>query len=393
MPAPVITALPTAPDIADPNNFAADASVFVAALDPLRTEINSFGTYLNSGIEFTSPFASIDINGGTIDGTVIGGATRAAGSFTALTATGAFTSLGIDDNATSTAVTLDSSGNVGIGTATPATKLEVEGSSVEIRATASTTGAGLGLYALATNTGTRNWGVYSNKNTFGDFVIQQSSTLGGTPDTTRFTIDPIGHVAIGTGSGSVFTVSKSFASVTSIATIENLANTSGNQVLKLNMGSATNNAASYFIIAQNPGVAIRFQVLGNGDVDNVNNSYGAISDRKLKEDIVDSTSQWEDLKAVRVRKYKLKEDKGLGKTHIGVVAQELEDAGMNGLVSERDDLDEDGVATGTVTKSVRYSLLYMKAVLALQEAMARIEALEAQNAAFELRLIALETAP
>lgn len=60
-----------------------------------------------------------DINGGTIDGTVIGGATPAAVTATALTATGAFTSLGIDDNATSTAVTIDASGNVGIGTAAP----------------------------------------------------------------------------------------------------------------------------------------------------------------------------------------------------------------------------------------------------------------------------------
>ena len=32
---------------------------------------------------------------------------------------------------------------------------------------------------------------------------------------------------------------------------------------------------------------------------------------------------------------------------------------------------------GTTTKSVKYSILYMKAVKALQEAMTRIEALEA----------------
>ena len=33
---------------------------------------------------------------------------------------------------------------------------------------------------------------------------------------------------------------------------------------------------------------------------------------------------------------------------------------------------------GTTTKSVKYSVLYMKAVKALQEAMARIETLEAE---------------
>ena len=44
-----------------------------------------------------------------------------------LTTTGAFTSLGIDDNATSTAITIDASENVGIGTATPDEKLHLSG--------------------------------------------------------------------------------------------------------------------------------------------------------------------------------------------------------------------------------------------------------------------------
>jgi hypothetical protein len=50
-----------------------------------------------------------DINGGTIDGTVIGGTTAAAGTFTT------FTSTGIDDNADATAITIDSSENVLVG--------------------------------------------------------------------------------------------------------------------------------------------------------------------------------------------------------------------------------------------------------------------------------------
>jgi hypothetical protein len=63
--------------------------------------------------------ATADINGGTIDGTVIGGSSAAAGTFTT------FTSTGIDDNATSTAITIDSSQNVGIGTISVATKLNI----------------------------------------------------------------------------------------------------------------------------------------------------------------------------------------------------------------------------------------------------------------------------
>lgn len=53
-----------------------------------------------------------DINGGTIDGTVIGGTSPAAGTFTT------FTSNGIDDNASATALTIDSSGNIQVGSDT-----------------------------------------------------------------------------------------------------------------------------------------------------------------------------------------------------------------------------------------------------------------------------------
>jgi hypothetical protein len=116
-----------------------------------------------------------------------------------------------------------------------------------------------------------------------------------------------------------------------------------------------------------------FIVYSNGNVVNFNNSYGSISDIKLKENIVDANSQWDDLKALQVRNYNFKE--GQTHTQIGLVAQEVELVSP-GLVSESPDRDEDGNDLGTVTKSVNYSVLYMKAVKALQEAMAKIETLE-----------------
>jgi hypothetical protein len=118
---------------------------------------------------------------------------------------------------------------------------------------------------------------------------------------------------------------------------------------------------------------LSFAVYTNGNVINTNNSYGAISDIKLKENIVDANSQWDDLKAIQVRNYNFIE--GQTHTQIGVVAQEIETVSP-GLVTESPDRDEDGNDLGTVTKSVNYSVLYMKAVKALQEAMERIEVLE-----------------
>ncbi len=120
-------------------------------------------------------------------------------------------------------------------------------------------------------------------------------------------------------------------------------------------------------------------VAGSGDLQNVNNSYGAISDVKLKENITDAASQWDDIKALTVRKYSMKADNLEAPNQLGVIAQELEAAGMNGLVSEAPDMDADNNDLGTTTKAVKYSILYMKAVKALQEAMTRIETLEAQN--------------
>jgi hypothetical protein len=125
---------------------------------------------------------------------------------------------------------------------------------------------------------------------------------------------------------------------------------------------------------------VSFSVFTNGNVQNTNNSYTAISDIKLKENIVDANSQWDDLKSLRVRNYNLKE--GQTHTQIGLVAQEVEPISP-GLVYEFPDRDEDGNDLGTVTKSVNYSVLYMKAVKALQEAMERIESLEAKVAALE----------
>jgi hypothetical protein len=124
------------------------------------------------------------------------------------------------------------------------------------------------------------------------------------------------------------------------------------------------------------------RIWSSGDINNQNNSYTGISDLKLKENIADARSQWDDIKRLRVRNYNLK----TGSTHkqIGLVAQEVEPVSP-GLVIESPDLGTDGQLTGETTKSVNYSVLYMKAVKALQEAMERIETLEAKVAALEAR--------
>jgi hypothetical protein len=140
---------------------------------------------------------------------------------------------------------------------------------------------------------------------------------------------------------------------------------------------------------------VKSEIESDGDFQSATNSYGSISDERLKEHIEDSGSQWDDVKAMRVRKYSFITDETDGPTQLGVIAQELEASGMTGLVKTKPymDLPADGEgpdvpvldADGNPTdyKTVKYSVLYMKAVKALQEAMARIETLEAKVTALE----------
>tara|TARA_R100000700_G_scaffold40700_1_gene57262 strand:- start:2238 stop:3419 length:1182 start_codon:yes stop_codon:yes gene_type:complete len=143
------------------------------------------------------------------------------------------------------------------------------------------------------------------------------------------------------------------------------------------------NVSGISVVFQAFGTEGSFKTKGDGDAQNTNNSYGGISDATLKENIVDASSQWDDIKAIQIRNYNFREDTNLP-THrqIGVVAQELETV-CPGLVKDDVDEDSDGNDLGTTTKSVNYSVLYMKAVKALQEAMTRIETLETKVAALE----------
>ena len=128
-----------------------------------------------------------------------------------------------------------------------------------------------------------------------------------------------------------------------------------------------------------------FVVYGHGNVANVNNAYGATSDVKLKENIVDANSQWDDIKALRVRNFNFIADSTNTKL-LGLVAQEAE-AVCPSLIQDVNDVTEDEngqkTETGTVTKELKYSVLYMKAIKALQEAQTRIETLESKVAALE----------
>jgi len=151
--------------------------------------------------------------------------------------------------------------------------------------------------------------------------------------------------------------------------------------------NTTNESYNHFKCSIN-GVADKMFVRDSGDVDNTNNSYGGISDVNLKENIVDASSQWDDIKNIRIRKFNFKDTVDPNKpTLLGVIAQEVEDICPN-LVKTSKSMQG---GEEKDFKSFKYSVLYMKAIKCLQEAQAKIETLETEKAKIQTDLTALTT--
>jgi len=331
------------------------------------------------GIGATSPGAQLEVSRSATDGysTIRWSNTGASGRTYEIGLGGNTAAAGFannlyfyDSTASATRMVIDASGNLGVGTTSPSsgyrlTVNDTTNSYLKIcnGTTGSTGSDGFDLAAIGSDA----------------YLIQRENApmIFYTNATERAQISAAGEVLI------------------------NASGTSSSALLFVNgVGKVVNpivakvdNNAYYNYVGENTSGNVTFFVLGTGDVKNTNNSYGAISDEKMKQDIVDASSQWDDIKGLRVRKFRYKADP-TAPLQIGVVAQELETVSP-GLVDEHPDYEEVEVTdeegnvtterqpTGTSTKSVKYSVLYMKAIKALQEAMTRIEALEAEVAALK----------
>jgi hypothetical protein len=272
------------------------------------------------------------------------------------------------------AMTLDADGDLGVGTTSPAERLHV------------VSGANTTQIRFTDNT---NCNGYLGSRTGNLATLHTDQTLAfGTGNSTfaeRARITSGGYFKAsnnGTYTDSTGAYAEFYQNANDIGLLirnQNASNTAN--VLEVAADRNTTNNSYYLIRANVFGVENRFQVADSGNVTNTNGSYGTISDAKMKTDIVDAGSQWDDLKAVRFRKFKMKDDPQQI-TQLGVVAQELEQTSP-GLVEEHADRDAEGNDLGTTTKSVKSSILLMKAAVALQEAMTRIEQLEAKVATLE----------
>ena len=175
-------------------------------------------------------------------------------------------------------------------------------------------------------------------------------------------------------------------------------------------GASPDNNTRYFLNLTDS-TTTRLRIYSDGDIQNHDGTYGTISDERVKQDITDANSQWDDFKQFRFVNYKRKDDvRQYGDKApklLSLIAQEAEKISP-GLIKESapsggdilsdpvfgtvyEDGDElpDYKKVGDVkeekenVKSLKQSILYMKGMKALQEAMARIETLETKVKALE----------
>ena len=102
-------------------------------------------------------------------------------------------------------------------------------------------------------------------------------------------------------------------------------------------------------------------------------TYGASSDERLKENIEDTASKWDALKAIKVRDFNWKNS---GKSDTGFIAQELNEHWPNAVSEGGENLSHD-------PWSVDYGKLTPILTKALQEAMEKIEHLESEIVALK----------
>lgn len=143
-----------------------------------------------------------------------------------------------------------------------------------------------------------------------------------------------GNVLAGTSSGNHHIFEKASSNDYSHSVINSSATSPYGQ--RILLSGVTGGTGVGFLSCQDN--AERFAVRGNGNVENVNNSYGALSDAKLKRDVTDTGPKLSKVLAMRIVNYFLIADPTNTKL-LGMIAQHLREISP-GLVQETPDFED-----------------------------------------------------
>jgi hypothetical protein len=341
-----------------------------------------------------------------------------------LTVTGTFTGSTGVMNIGSGQLYKDASGNVGIGTSSPAGKLEVSSANNIVYSTGT---AGFGAF-YARGSGTSNSYLFMGNATSGEQgrittenggAIAFANTASATE---RMRIDSSGNVGIGTSApgvkldvsgqririnnasdpgielwnGSVAKGYVFYDTTNDLVTMRHASTGTGasiNSSGNLLVGTTTINTARLNVTAATEIGAFQ-NTSGTGNVRFLNSggstigyiqwsgastSYVTSSDYRLKENVAPITSGLATVSALKPVTYKWKEDGSVGE---GFVAHELQEIIPFAVTGSKDELDENG---NPEYQGVDYSKIVVHLVAACQE-------LKAQNDELKARVAALENA-
>jgi hypothetical protein len=293
---------------------------------------------------------------------ILTGTTNYSSSIGTLTAT----DLQFGTNSTVRA-TIDSSGNVGIGTSSPADKLEVA------RVSSSNSTGGLSLtnsdasgYGSAvswrlkldgTNISTVARTYVESSGTTASFMAFQTTVASTLAERAR--IDSSGNLLVG----------KTSADYTSVG-CENRANGQIN--------AATANL-DFLNMYNNTAGAYRFYVSSGGTINATSITISAISDQRLKENVRDIETGLDAILSLKPRRFDWKDGKGQDKKNVaGFIAQEFETVFPECVSTSK--AGEDGIEY----KNINHETLIPTLVKAIQEQQAMIESLRQRLSAANL---------
>jgi hypothetical protein len=287
--------------------------------------------------------------------------------------------LNIQNNGT-TAVTVNASGNVGIGTTSPSNKLSVSGG-ISGTAGLNISGGGWGVLPYVANSlvidnnsgESRFFAAGADATTDGSFLFYTSQTDGGANERARITSS--GNLLVGTTDATSGGNSNGF-------------------VFEGSLGAATfrreNGNVQILRRWSTNGSLVSIRNTGNSEVGSISSgasstTYATSSDYRLKHDIQPMTGALAKVAQLKPVTYKWNADDSQSQ---GFIAHELQAVVPECVTGEKDAVetyvDEEGVEqTRPVYQGIDTSFLVATLTAAIQELSAKNDALEARLSALE----------
>ena len=218
-----------------------------------------------------------------------------------------------------------------------------------------------------------------------------TTDVGAAAPTEKARIDTKGRFLIGHTSGVSGTdnngrlqVSQDIGSNACVLVVENLASSGNISVIRSRMrNQAPDNIFSAFLQCDDSSTN-RATIRANGGLANYSANNANLSDRNTKKDITPAADTWNSIKNWEIVNFRYNEQPDDADKNLGVIAQQIEEISpeMVTIFQEAKEATETEPAQEQ-RLGVREQQMQWMGIKALQEAMARIEELEAKVAALE----------